>query len=81
MANPAERPSRIEPAFLDSHTAAVYIGLSPRTLDRWRWAGIGPRYRKHGGRVLYSVADLLAWSESRACSSTADDPAQKPRPA
>ena len=26
--------------------------LSPRTLERWRWHGIGPCYLKIGGRVV-----------------------------
>jgi hypothetical protein len=72
MGNPAAIPSKVEPAFLDSHAAAVYLGLSPRTLDRWRWAGFGPRWRKHGGKVLYSITDLRAWSDSRVCTSTSD---------
>ena len=27
--------------------------LSPRTLERWRWRGLGPQYLKVGGRVVY----------------------------
>jgi hypothetical protein len=55
----------LKPAFLDTHAAATFLGLRPRTLDRWRWAGLGPQYRRHGGRVVYAVADLLAWSEAQ----------------
>lgn len=62
----------VEPAFLDSHGAAVFLGLRARTLDRWRWAGRGPRFRRHGGRVVYAVADLLAWSEAQVRVSTSD---------
>jgi hypothetical protein len=29
-------------------------GVSPRTLERWRWLGFGPRYMKIGGRVVLS---------------------------
>lgn len=32
--------------------------LSPRTLERWRWLGQGPRYLKIGGRVVYRIADI-----------------------
>jgi hypothetical protein len=66
MTYPTTTTPTIQPAFLDVRNAADFIGLSARTLDRWRWAGTGPRYRRHGGRVVYSVADLLAWSEAQA---------------
>lgn len=32
--------------------------LSPRTLERWRWEGIGPHYLKIGGRVVYSLTEV-----------------------
>lgn len=65
-------PTPIGGQFLDSTGAATFLGLRPRTLDRWRWAGKGPRYRRHGGRVMYAIADLTAWSESQARTSTSD---------
>jgi predicted DNA-binding transcriptional regulator AlpA len=39
--------------------------LSPRTLERWRWRGLGPQYLKVGGRVVYRLADIRAWEEQR----------------
>lgn len=50
--------------FLDVNEAAAYLRLKKRTLDNMRWQGIGPRFRKHGGRVLYHQDDLKDWSES-----------------
>lgn len=35
--------------------------LSPRTLERWRWEGVGPQYLKVGGRVLYRLNDVEAF--------------------
>lgn len=35
--------------------------LSPRTLERWRWEGLGPQYLKVGGRVLYRIKDVEAF--------------------
>lgn len=32
--------------------------LSPRTLERWRWLGLGPAYLKIGGRVVYQLEDV-----------------------
>jgi hypothetical protein len=56
--------------FLDTNSAARFLGLQPKTLDRWRWAGCGPRFRKHGRRVVYATSDLLAWSEAQASAPT-----------
>ena len=37
--------------------------ISPRTLERWRWIGDGPRFMKLGGRVIYRVEDVLAFEQ------------------
>jgi len=39
--------------------------LSPRTLERWRWLGVGPCYLKVGGRVLYRLEDIEAYEAAR----------------
>ena len=49
--------------------------LSHRTLERWRWAGIGPRYLKVGGRVLYRLADIEAYEAAQARETDATTPA------
>lgn len=41
--------------------AAAYLGLAPKTLARWRWAGKGPTFRKLGAAVRYATADLDAF--------------------
>ncbi len=58
--------------FLSTQQAAHYIGLSHRTLEKMRTAGVGPIYRKHGRYVRYHINDLDAWSASRSKQSTAD---------
>ncbi|UYP68518.1 helix-turn-helix domain-containing protein [Thalassobacter stenotrophicus] len=35
--------------------------ISPRTLERWRYTGDGPRFIKLGGRVIYRIADVEAF--------------------
>ena len=35
--------------------------ISPRSLERWRWQKVGPRYVKIGGRVVYRIEDVLAY--------------------
>ena len=50
--------------------------LSPRTLERWRWQGQGPRYLKIGGRVVYRVEDVEAYESDQVRSSTSAASAQ-----
>ena len=54
------------PPFLSPEQAAHYLGISTRTLQEFRTAGTGPRYRRHCRFVRYHVDDLDAWSESTA---------------
>ena len=42
-------------AHLDQNELAERWSLSPRTLEQWRWRGVGPRYLKLGGRVIYDA--------------------------
>lgn len=53
----------IEPGdLLTTKDAARFLGIEPRTLENWRWAGKGPRPRKIGTRcVRYLRADLVAF--------------------
>ena len=44
--------------------------LSPRTLERWRWLGQGPRYLKIGGRVVYRVEDIETYEADQVRTST-----------
>lgn len=47
--------------------------ISPRTLERWRWLGTGPRYHKIGGRVVYRLSDIEEFENSRSFTSTMDE--------
>ena len=58
--------------FLTTKEAAHYLFLSPRTLDKMRCLGHGPRFRKHGRYIRYHINDLEAWSEGRQQNSTSD---------
>jgi hypothetical protein len=44
--------------------------ISPRTLERWRWTGDGPRYIKLKGRVAYREMDVEAFEAARLMEST-----------
>jgi predicted DNA-binding transcriptional regulator AlpA len=61
-----------EVRYLSNDEAAAVLKLSPRTLEKFRVIGGGPRYRKLGRRVVYSVQDLETWADARACDSTSD---------
>ncbi|NRA87380.1 MAG: helix-turn-helix domain-containing protein [Rhizobiales bacterium] len=45
--------------------AASHLLVKPSTLNKWRHLGIGPVFRTHGGRIVYLIEDLDAWSESQ----------------
>jgi len=45
--------------------AAVIIGVTPKTLYRWRKIGYGPNWYKIGGIVRYSMADIVDWIHNR----------------
>lgn len=62
----------LPPRFLRTPEAARFLGLSGRTLEKHRTYGTGPAYRKLGGRVVYAIADLEAWADRGAVTSTSD---------
>lgn len=57
-------PPRIHPLAVSEREAARLIGVSTRTLYAWRRDGIGPQYRRIGGRILYPVRGIDAWLTS-----------------
>lgn len=56
----------MSPAFLKTPEAAAYLGLSPRSLEHWRYKGKGPRYSRLGRAVVYAVADLDEFARANA---------------
>ncbi|WP_296560771.1 helix-turn-helix domain-containing protein [Pigmentiphaga sp.] len=69
----APRTDRADrPRFLTTDESAAFLRLSPRTLEKLRVLGGGPRFRKLGARVVYAVDDLCAWTDARAFSMTSD---------
>jgi predicted site-specific integrase-resolvase len=61
------------PALLDQAAAAEYLGASPRTLERWRHTGTGPKFRKVGGLVRYMREDIAAFVVAAERQSTAQN--------
>ncbi len=62
--------------FLTTAFAALYLQVSERTLQYWRWHGSGPRVRRHGRSVLYHIDDLEIWSQASARKTPVRKPAQ-----
>jgi predicted DNA-binding transcriptional regulator AlpA len=71
----------LPPRLLRTPDAARFLGISNRTLEKHRTYGTGPVYRKIGGRVVYAVEDLQAWSATGARKSTTDQTVQRVFPA
>jgi excisionase family DNA binding protein len=43
---------------LSQREAARLLGLSTRTLERWRVSGLGPRFIKLGNSVRYRLEEI-----------------------
>jgi hypothetical protein len=50
--------------YIEEGEVAHQYSITRKTLQRWRLLGIGPKYRKFGAAVRYSVHDLELWSNS-----------------
>lgn len=59
-------------SYLTNNEAATYLRLSPRTLEKLRITGGGPRFHKFGRRVMYALLDLETWANERSFETTFD---------
>ncbi len=69
LGNPKVAPPKVE--HLNQGELAARWRISPRTLERWRWLGQGPRYLKIGGRVIYRLDDIETYETAQLRRSTA----------
>jgi hypothetical protein len=67
--------------WLSTIEAAALLGSTKGTLQTWRWAGVGPAYRKIGRRVVYAEGTVRAWAArqdiplpSPVIQTVSDDP-------
>jgi predicted DNA-binding transcriptional regulator AlpA len=51
--------------YLSASSVSARLGLSRRTLERWRDRGGGPPYVRFGGRVFYRTSDVEGWLSAR----------------
>lgn len=49
------------PAHLSETTLSTRWTISRRTLQRWRYLGIGPSYVRLGRRIVYNLAEVEAF--------------------
>ncbi|WP_419809207.1 helix-turn-helix transcriptional regulator [Sphingomonas sp.] len=47
--------------FLNQNELAERLGIADRTLEAWRWKGVGPAFHRIGGSVRYSIDDIEAY--------------------
>ncbi len=66
---------------LNQKQLAERWGISPKTLERWRWLGQGPKFLKLGGRIAYRLEDIEAFEEQQLRQVTGSAAAASPTPA
>jgi hypothetical protein len=60
----------------DTESAAEFLGVPPKRLLHWRWAGTGPSVIRLGHKTIrYAMEDLIAFIESHRQASRAGDTA------
>jgi predicted DNA-binding transcriptional regulator AlpA len=59
-----------QPRLVDERQAATILGMSVKTLQRWRWAGREVPFIKLGGSVRYDLRDLQTYIDEHRCHST-----------
>lgn len=60
----------MEVKHMNQRQVADRWSVSEATLERWRSEGIGPRFMKIQGRVLYRLQDIEAYEEQCLREST-----------
>lgn len=58
------------PKLLNTDQVAELLGVANVTVRLWRMQGKGPRFRKLGALVRYDEADVVAYINSSARTST-----------
>jgi len=59
-----------EKALATAEEVAAYLRTTKTKLANDRYRGIGPKFVKHGRRVLYRWEDVYAWTEANLVQRT-----------
>jgi len=70
-AETAVNPNGDDDLLIDGRELAKWLGLSPRTIEIWRWRGGGPKYTKTGRYVRYRKGTVREWMANREYENTA----------
>ncbi len=62
-----------ETNYLNTYQAGQWLGLSEKTLIRYRVRGEGPAFYRFGTRIRYRREDLDDWAELHRSASAGDD--------
>lgn len=65
MDRPPAGPELPVPRLMNTEAAAGFLGLERRTLEDWRYRGIGPAFIHLGRAVRYDIRDLEVFIESQ----------------
>lgn len=49
--------------FMRESEVAIFLGVSTKSLQKWRWQGRGPRFAKFGSNVRYALDDVKDYAE------------------
>lgn len=60
------------PKLLNSREAAPCVGVAEKTLNNWRVLGLGPKFIRAGGRIVYDPSDIEEWKSAQRRSSTSE---------
>lgn len=72
-AEPEAPAAAVDPdAWVDADTAAKMLGITVRTLRRWRDAGTAPPWTQVGGSIRFKVADIVEWLNAGKVRSTSE---------
>ena len=58
------RKETMEPRQMNTQQAAAYLGLSPHTLNQWRYQGRGPQFLRMGRAIRYPKGALDTYMEN-----------------
>jgi hypothetical protein len=64
------KETKMDVVHLNQKQLAARWNISEASLERWRSAGIGPKFLKICGRVLYRRVDIEAYEASCLATST-----------
>ncbi|MEU1919292.1 helix-turn-helix transcriptional regulator [Streptomyces albogriseolus] len=81
MPRPAKVPTPPPPGYVWTPEAARRLGLSVKTLWNYAHLGKGPRPRRIGRKLAYSIEELDAWLAAELDADPSTGRAHESRPA